>query len=79
MCREILGDNRGDESSQDRKDAIDPGGGTRFTNDQVFQWPRNSIKNKGVVTWEVPIQPNGLIPQPFIGQLGALKQAMEDS
>ena len=51
-------------------------GEPRFNNGQVIQWTRDILDNGGVVTWEVPIQPSGLIPKPFIDQLTALNQGL---
>ncbi len=48
----------------------------RFSNVTVIEMTRNIIENEGVVTWDVPIQANGLIPEPFIEQLAALKNEL---
>ena len=37
---------------------------------------RSILESEGVVTWDVPIQANGLIPEPFVKQLAALKAAL---
>lgn len=48
----------------------------RFTNEVVTEMTRNIIENEGVVTWDVPIQPSGLIPEPFVKQLTAVKEGL---
>jgi alpha-L-fucosidase len=51
-------------------------GTPRFKTEQVVQWSR-AIHDKGaVITWDVPIQPDGLISQPFIEQLAAVGKAL---
>jgi hypothetical protein len=51
-------------------------GEPRFKTEQVVEWSRSIRKSGGVVTWDVPIQPNGLMAQPFIEQLTAVGQAI---
>ncbi|HJZ79870.1 MAG TPA: hypothetical protein VKD91_05975 [Pyrinomonadaceae bacterium] len=48
-------------------------GAPRFTNEQIITWTRNVIDQGGAVTWDVPVGTSGLISQPFIEQLSALK------
>ncbi len=49
------------------------GGDTpRFPDELVVGYTHYINRQGGVVTWEVPIQKNGLIPQPFVDQLGVL-------
>jgi hypothetical protein len=48
----------------------------RFSDEAVIEITRNIIKNEGVVTWDVPIQPNGLIPEPFVKQLTAVREGL---
>lgn len=50
-------------------------GSPRFSKEQVITWSRKIRNYGGVITWDVPIQPNGLISQPFIDQLTAVGQA----
>ena len=45
----------------------------RFTDEQVVAWTRDINAHQGVVTWDVPIQADGLVPQPFVDQLAALE------
>ncbi|MEW6237323.1 MAG: alpha-L-fucosidase [Candidatus Omnitrophota bacterium] len=52
-------------------------GSPRFTNEQIINWTRDILSHQGVVTWEVPIQASGLIPQPFIDQLSAIHAALK--
>ncbi len=46
----------------------------RFQSSQVVDWTRRINEKGGVVTWDVPIQANGRIPQEFIDQLKALRK-----
>jgi alpha-L-fucosidase len=51
-------------------------GTPRFSTEQVVQWSRGICRQGGVITWDVPIQPNGLIPQPFVDRLAAVGKAL---
>jgi alpha-L-fucosidase-like protein len=51
-------------------------GPPRFSNEQVTGFTQNFIVQGGVVTWDVPIQPNGLISKPFMEQLTAIGKAV---
>jgi len=51
-------------------------GPPRFPNEAVIEMTRDIIQSEGVVTWDVPIQANGLIPEPFVRQLATLKAAL---
>jgi len=48
----------------------------RFKPEQILQWTRGIQEAGGVVTWDVPIQPTGVIPPPFIDQLRALSEGL---
>ncbi|MCY3021374.1 MAG: discoidin domain-containing protein [Planctomycetota bacterium] len=50
----------------------------RFKDEVVVEITRGIIENEGVVTWDVPIQPSGLIPQPFVDQLTALRKGLAE-
>jgi len=50
----------------------------RFSVDQIVGWSRQVIGQGGVITWDVPIQPDGLIAQPFLDQLAALGKALAE-
>jgi len=50
-------------------------GSPRFGNEEAVSWSRYVRKTGGVITWDVPIQGNGLISQPFIEQLRAIGEA----
>lgn len=50
-------------------------GTPRFTNEQVIQYSKKIWKAGGAVTWDVPIQLNGTLSQPFLDQLSALDKA----
>lgn len=51
-------------------------GEPRFPDEFVIGYTKYINSMKGVVTWDVPIAVNGLIPEPFIGQLKALSEAV---
>jgi len=51
-------------------------GEPRFSAEQVIKWSQNLRKQGGVITWDVPIQPDGLIVQPFVDQLAAVGKAL---
>jgi len=43
-------------------------GAPRFTNEQVIKWTRDVVGQGGAVTWDAPVQTNGLISQPFVAR-----------
>ena len=51
-------------------------GSPRFSTEQVVKWSQGIRKQGGAITWDVPIQPNGLIAQPFIDQLTAVGRVL---
>jgi hypothetical protein len=51
-------------------------GAPRFDTEQVVKWSRDIHDKGGVITWDVPIQPNGLISEPFMEQLAAVGKAL---
>jgi len=51
-------------------------GSPRFSAEQVVKWSRDIRSKGGVITWDVPIQSNGLISQPVIDQLTAVGKAL---
>ncbi len=50
----------------------------RFSNEQAITITRGIVDKGGVVTWDVPIQADGSIEQPFNDQLMALGKAMKE-
>jgi hypothetical protein len=48
----------------------------RFSNEQVVQWMRDFLDTGGVVTWDVHVQPNGLIPEAMMAQLKAIDKGL---
>lgn len=50
----------------------------RFTTEQVITFTQNIIQQGGAFTWDVPAQPDGLIPESFMEQLQALHQALSN-
>jgi hypothetical protein len=51
-------------------------GSPRFTAEQVVGWSNKVADEGGVITWDVPLQRDGLISQPFIDQLTVIGKAM---
>ena len=47
-------------------------GQPRFPNEMVCGYTQHVVSKGGVITWDVPIQENGLIPESFIKQLRAI-------
>jgi hypothetical protein len=52
-------------------------GTPRFTTEQVIQYTRKITDQNGAVTWDVPVELNGSILQPFLDQLIALGKALK--
>jgi hypothetical protein len=48
----------------------------RFTTQEVIDHTRKIRQAGGAVTWDVPVELNGTISQPFLDQLTALGQAL---
>jgi hypothetical protein len=51
-------------------------GEPRFTTEQAAQFSGNVRKAGGAITWDVPVEKNGLIPKAFVEQLGAIGKAL---
>lgn len=51
-------------------------GSPRFTADEVVGHTKKIVDSGGAVTWDVPVELNGAIAQPFLDQLGALAKAI---
>jgi hypothetical protein len=51
------------------------GGEPRFSESQVVEWSTAILQHGGVVTWDVPTSPTGLIAQSFLRQLKAIGEA----
>ena len=51
-------------------------GPPRFTADQVVEWTKRIAGKGGVVSWDVPTDALGLIPEPFLEQLRAVGAAV---
>jgi hypothetical protein len=49
-------------------------GEPRFEDEYVVEYTKGVNSKGGVVTWDVPISNDGLIPQPFIDQLTVLRE-----
>ena len=52
------------------------GDAPRFPDELVIGYTRHLNEHEGVVTWDVPIKPSGLIPGPFAAQLRALGEGL---
>lgn len=52
-------------------------GEPRFTGEQVVQYSRSVRTNGGVITWDVPVQLDGRIPESFVVQLRAIGSALK--
>ena len=48
----------------------------RFSKEQVVRWSREINRQGDVITWDVPIQSDGLISQSFIDQLTAIGKVL---
>jgi alpha-L-fucosidase len=51
-------------------------GSPRFKTEQVIEWSKGVQKEGGAITWDTPIQINGLYSQQYLEQLMALGKAM---
>lgn len=51
-------------------------GEPRFPEEMAVGYTKHVTSKGGVMTWDVPIQTNGLIPEPFVDQLKAVGHAM---
>jgi hypothetical protein len=51
-------------------------GAPRFTSEQAIEYTRKVRQSGGAVTWDVPVELNGAISQPFLDQLTALGKAL---
>ncbi len=51
-------------------------GEPRFTAEQAVQYSGTIHKVGGAITWDVPVQKNGLIAKPFVDQLGAIGKSL---
>lgn len=49
----------------------------RFSNEKVVEITGTIIRRQGVVTWDVPIEATGTIPQSFVDQLAALNKGLQ--
>ena len=52
-------------------------GAPRFTTEQIIGWSKQVVSEKGAITWDVPVQINGLIKDEFLQQLTALGKGIE--
>ncbi|TFG70316.1 MAG: hypothetical protein E4H27_06135 [Anaerolineales bacterium] len=51
----------------------------RFPDELVSAYTKYIIGKGGVITWDVPIQKNGLIPDPFVQQLTCIGKSLQKS
>jgi len=52
-------------------------GAPRFSTDQAVRWSRDIQQKGGVITWDTPIQKNGLFAPEFLEQLKAIGLALK--
>lgn len=52
-------------------------GAPRFTTAQIIDWSKQVIKEKGAITWDVPVQMNGLMADGFVQQLMELGKGLK--
>jgi alpha-L-fucosidase len=52
------------------------GGAPRFPDELVVGYTKHVLSHGGAMTWDVPISKHGLLPEPFVRQLAALKQGL---
>lgn len=52
-------------------------GPLRYSDDQAAAFTRDAIEHEGVVAWDVPIQPSGLIQPEFVKQLVAIGKRLK--
>jgi hypothetical protein len=51
-------------------------GTPRFTLEQITRFSETVVGSGGAITWDVPVQTNGTIAQPFLDQLAAVQKAL---
>jgi len=51
----------------------------RKPDDEIIGYVRDLTAKGGVITWDVPIQKSGLIPEPFVAQLRSIGRARATS
>jgi alpha-L-fucosidase len=52
-------------------------GEPRFSAEEAVKYTRNVCGYKGAVTWDVPLELNGTIPQPFLERLNVINASMQ--
>lgn len=50
----------------------------RFPDEMVCGYSKHIVDHGGVITWDVPIEKTGLIPEPFVSQLKSIGQYMQN-
>jgi hypothetical protein len=53
-------------------------GAPRLTPARIVAVTRDVTRHRGALTWDVPVQRNGVIAEPFLEQLRALKRGLEE-
>jgi hypothetical protein len=51
-------------------------GSPRFSTEQAVNWSSKVAESGGAITWDVPVELNGTISQPFLDQLAAVGKAL---
>ncbi|HWC58372.1 MAG TPA: hypothetical protein VHC44_01665, partial [Verrucomicrobiae bacterium] len=47
-------------------------------NEIVIPWTRKIVDAGGAMTWDAPIQPSGMISEPYLTQLRAIGKAIQE-
>ena len=53
-------------------------GDPRFSNEDAINYSMEVRKLDGAITWDVPVQKNGLIPKPIMDQLAVINKAVRE-
>ena len=51
-------------------------GSPRFSTEQAVNWSRKATESGGAITWDAPVELNGMVSQPFLDQLAAVGKAL---
>ncbi len=53
-------------------------GDPRFSNEDAIKYSMEVRKLDGAITWDIPVQKNGLIPKPIMDQLAVINKAVRE-
>lgn len=54
-------------------------GNPRFSNELVYSWTQHVVDNKGAVSWDLPLQDDGIIPKNYFNQVKELSKKINSS